>query len=926
MEGLTAVCQDAVQHDYPTIQRAVSKRRLKDGDSVFDFFVTGEDSFPGYDPLVIEAEPEYVNLACAPGNASPAEWAPLSFNSTLRTGIQSFFTTDMQWATELDVFTDVSHVLVVNPSLIQGTRQIHNILECHEFDDVFGGDRREVRWCSIIVPPASEYNVDHSQVSSLYADLYNVASASLPYKKRVRFLYKAFDSFTPGEVRHRFDVGGTLNDLGIGNIRQKSFYANWGDGQYRASAREIRRFAMTQLMDFIPGFNYIITNGRVLSLPPLGRTSLEPFGYKLLEAMERRRNKPLIDYFRAHFVDSFSTTELNDMMLKTASILGSRQADRFQAPGRLNLREVRVKAEGALLDVRLLLDPLSKEARRMAPLLLEAQAVLGDAMSVHVEMNPTPDLSELPLSSYYRYAASSKVQFDESGALDPAGALVSFEGLPVKPLFTLGIEGGDSWMLQQSVAKYDMDNIVLGNLEEDALALYSLEHLVVQGSCLDLDRSGAAPHTLELALKEFDGSSRADTVVMQNYGYFQLQATPGQFRIDFGSERSSEVYEFAKSALRGLDSPQLQHFTVAVDELSSRRERVTVRKRAGMEEVQLTDVNISGSDDGTIHIFTVASGHLYERFLKIMILSSTKTASRPVKFWFLKNYLSPKFVASVAILAEEYNFEYEFVTYQWPEWLIDQPEKQRKIWAYKILFLDVLFPLDVHRVIFVDADLIVRGDLAELADMDLEGAPYAYTPFCSSREEMDGFRFWTQGFWKDHLAGQPYHISALYVIDLDQFRKSGAGDMVRAVYQGLAQDPNSLANLDQDLPNYMQAQVPIHSLPQEWLWCETWCNDDTKASAKAIDLCNNPLTKSPKLDNAVRIVEEWPGLDREARDVEAAHAEALQQAQPGPRLAAAAYAAGDCAWQQLAGSLEDFSPADLGRQPTPDRLVADQIL
>ena len=25
--------------------------------------------------------------------------------------------------------------------------------------------------------------------------------------------------------------------------------------------------------------------------------------------------------------------------------------------------------------------------------------------------------------------------------------------------------------------------------------------------------------------------------------------------------------------------------------------------------------------------------------------------------------------------------------------------------------------------------------------MDLYGAPYAYTPFCSSRKEMDGFRY-----------------------------------------------------------------------------------------------------------------------------------------------------------------------------------------
>jgi hypothetical protein len=33
----------------------------------------------------------------------------------------------------------------------------------------------------------------------------------------------------------------------------------------------------------------------------------------------------------------------------------------------------------------------------------------------------------------------------------------------------------------------------------------------------------------------------------------------------------------------------------------------------------------------------------YERFLKIMMLSVLKNTRRPVKFWFIKNYLSPQF-------------------------------------------------------------------------------------------------------------------------------------------------------------------------------------------------------------------------------------------------------------------------------------------
>lgn len=53
---------------------------------------------------------------------------------------------------------------------------------------------------------------------------------------------------------------------------------------------------------------------------------------------------------------------------------------------------------------------------------------------------------------------------------------------------------------------------------------------------------------------------------------------------------------------------------------------------------------------------------------------------------------------------------------------------------------------------------IVRTDLKELRDFNLDGAPYGYTPFCDSRREMDGYRFWKSGYWASHLAGRKYHI------------------------------------------------------------------------------------------------------------------------------------------------------------------------
>lgn len=79
-----------------------------------------------------------------------------------------------------------------------------------------------------------------------------------------------------------------------------------------------------------------------------------------------------------------------------------------------------------------------------------------------------------------------------------------------------------------------------------------------------------------------------------------------------------------------------------------------------------------------------------------------------------------------------------------------------------------------------------------------------------------------------------------------RLRKTAAADKLRATYDGLSRDPNSLANLDQDLPNYMQSMVPIYSLPGNWLWCETWCTMESRDDAKTIDLVRS--SSPPSLD------------------------------------------------------------------------------
>lgn len=485
--------------------------------------------------------------------------------------------------------------------------------------------------------------------------------------------------------------------------------------------------------------------------------------------------------------------------------------------------------------------------------------------------------------SFYRYVLQPDVTFLGNDSLS-AGPMARFTDMPESPLLTLNMITPESWMVEAVRSPYDLDNIHLQEVSGVVSAEYELEHLLLEGHCFDLS-TGQPPRGLQFTLGMSQDPLMQDTIVMANLGYFQLKANPGAWTLRLRKGRSEDIYQIL--AHDGTDSPaDAGDVIVVLSSFHSKIIKVRVQKHPDklhedlLSEAteskglwdSLTSIAGVGSEDGekkkkedVLNIFSVASGHLYERFLRIMMLSVLQHTQTPVKFWFLKNYLSPSFKETIPHMAKAYGFQYELVQYKWPRWLHQQTEKQRIIWGYKILFLDVLFPLAVNKIIFVDADQIVRTDLKELRDLDLEGAPYGYTPFCDSRKEMEGYRFWKTGYWASHLGYRKYHISALYVVDLKKFRKIAAGDRLRGQYQALSQDPNSLSNLDQDLPNNMIHQVAIKSLPQEWLWCETWCDDVSKKAAKTIDLCNNPKTKEPKLAAAARIVPEWTKYDTEIK-------------------------------------------------------------
>lgn len=718
------------------------------------------------------------------------------------------------------------------------------------------------------------------------------------------------------DVVYNPSVKGSSHDFNTvlkSSIDKASGAASWEDlktvlatkepatAEYVAALEHFRETAAIR-----PGTNVLVLNGRVLGPIPTADAFGEEDMLTLLEFEQSERILPVYtaveDLNLTAKVSSplaaaklTSVTALSTISDLPEGIFESAPPLRISTFNLWNTTRTSFEvgdASTATIHFNAVLDPASEIGQRWAPILKVLSSL--DGVYMRVFLNPREWLDELPVKRFYRSVLEPAPLFDDAGKVKALGA--KFNGLPSEALLNLGMEVPPAWLVAPKVSIHDLDNIKLSSVKSDVEVTYELEHILIEGH--SQERGGQPPRGAQLILGTEKDEHFADTIIMANLGYFQFKANPGYYNIKLKEGRSSDIYSIESVGSKGVvATPGDEGTDVALMNFQGTTLYPRLVRKPGMEKEEILNEEGGMSSQGgamdyvakglkfaegilgkgkdgdkavaatqpqaDINIFSVASGHLYERMLNIMMVSVMRHTNQTVKFWFIEQFLSPSFKDFIPTLAEAYGFQYEMVTYKWPHWLRQQKEKQREIWGYKILFLDVLFPLSLDKVIFVDADQIVRTDMYDLVQLDLQGAPYGFTPMCDSRTEMEGFRFWKQGYWNNYLRGQPYHISALYVVDLRRFRELAAGDRLRQTYHTLSADPNSLANLDQDLPNHMQFQIPIFSLPQDWLWCETWCSDEALTTAKTIDLCNNPQTKEPKLDRARRQVPEWTVYDDE---------------------------------------------------------------
>lgn len=892
---------NAMNDELPRIQEQVYYGQINSRTDVLDRFLS-ESGIHRYNPQIIsdgKVKPRFIDLP-----------ASIFASDCVLNGVSYLHS-----AGSIDDVKPVTHLLVVDVTARQGMKLLHEGI-------------RYLMGESKIARVGVLFNVNHNADlhSLLFMKVFQFTASSYSHKKMVlEFLdnlcaFYEHDYLLASSKVADFNTEAFVEKVselaGVNGLPLKGYQTALSEfvvDTFQSNLNKVTQF-LYRYLGLQSGINAVITNGRVM-LQVDGFLSND---LRVLESVEfKQRIKYILEIIEGvdwqdMDPDMLTSKYISDIIMFVSSSMALR--DRSSESARFEVLNAEYSAvvrsnENSCIHIDAIVDPLSPSGQKLSSLL---QILLKCVQpSMRIILNPLSSLSDLPLKNYYRYVVPSMDDF--SGTDNTvSGPKAFFANMPLSKTLTMNLDVPEPWLVEPVIAVHDLDNILLENLGDanTLQAVFELEALVLTGHCSEKDHE--PPRGLQLILGTKTTPHLVDTLVMANLGYWQMKVSPGVWYLQLAPGRSSELYTMndGHSGIEELQSSK----RITINDLRGKLVNLEVLKKKGMEHEKLlisadsdhssesnrrnenawnsnflkwasgliggqgqsgesqsssVDQQAGGRHGKTINIFSIASGHLYERFLKIMILSVLKNTHRPLKFWFIKNYLSPQFKDVIPRMAQEYGFEYELITYKWPSWLHKQKEKQRIIWAYKILFLDVIFPLSLEKVIFVDADQIVRADMGELYDMDIKGRPLAYTPFCDNNKDMDGYRFWRQGFWKEHLRGRPYHISALYVVDLVKFRETAAGDNLRVFYETLSKDPNSLSNLDQDLPNYAQHNVPIFSLPQEWLWCESWCGNATKARAKTIDLCNNPMTKEPKLQGAKRIVSEWPNLDLEARQVTA---------------------------------------------------------
>ncbi|XP_027530452.1 UDP-glucose:glycoprotein glucosyltransferase 2 isoform X4 [Neopelma chrysocephalum] len=389
-----------------------------------------------------------------------------------------------------------------------------------------------------------------------------------------------------------------------------------------------------EVLKLLPGQMAVMSNGRVLG--PLDENEFYAEDFDLIEKITYSTSAEKIKALVKEMGNSSKSG--SDLVMKIDALLSSLPKTETRQDAELlkeqhSVVKVDPQQNEPFYDVIAIVDPLTREAQKISHLLIVLKDVIN--MKLRLFLNCKSKLSELPLKSFYRFVLEPELSYGINKHL-PSEPVAKFLELPESPLLTLNMITPESWLVEAVNSSCDLDNIHLQEVKGAVIAEYELEYILLEGHCFDVT-TGQPPRGLQFTLGTKNNPVMVDTIVMANLGYFQLKANPGAWTLRLRKGRSEEIYQVFSH--EGTDSvADLADVIVVLNNFRSKIIKVQVQKKPDkMNEDLLTEgtgkygnlesvtrfseeipTEEKEKKSDILNIFSVASGHLYERFLRLI--------------------------------------------------------------------------------------------------------------------------------------------------------------------------------------------------------------------------------------------------------------------------------------------------------------------
>ncbi|KAL3236615.1 Kre5p [Nakaseomyces bracarensis] len=303
-----------------------------------------------------------------------------------------------------------------------------------------------------------------------------------------------------------------------------------------------------------------------------------------------------------------------------------------------------------------------------------------------------------------------------------------------------------------------------------------------------------------IQMRDSKGNIVDRSITMSTYGYAQL-----------GISDLSESYTIESCDHRY----KVESFSV-----NPKAEYIPTEKihwKTNLQEmiyVKVTPTGLPAEQDyetETINLFTTLMNKEDEEKFKTTVLNTIiTTGGRPVTFYvWYEPTISQGFREFAKIISSSVkgkSVSIQFVGYKWPSWIRPQRFRERRLAVSKLLFLDLIFPSTVEKLLIVPPEL-KNVDIVDIYDSEIKRM--------FAMAKMGGTGYWSEGYWAEKLSKQKleFHSTLPFIfVNMKQLRVAYGGDYLRIHYQMVSTDINSLQVIDQDLLNDLQTEIPIRTL------------------------------------------------------------------------------------------------------------------